>query len=30
MAKLSNEYASFDIEKLEWEMQKKLEIDLDK
>lgn len=29
VARLSNEYANFNIEKLEWQMQRKLELQLD-
>jgi hypothetical protein len=30
VARLSREYASFNIEELEWKMQRKLELELDK
>lgn len=30
VAKLSKDYASFNIEELEWKMQRKLELELDK
>ena len=30
VAKLSRQYASFNIEELEWKMQRKLELELDK